>query len=177
MAAALARPDYLWKGPSWDCFYYAVYNARPVSLITARGHHPDTIKQGISLLVKEGFLPAEPNYLDVFPVSNSAVRRGLGDRGKRLSTAVLKKKAIIKCVGSAMKKYGPSSMHRFGMSDDDPANIALIIEAVRILKKRHPLNSFYVIHTDRTPFTKEEILAGEEDLPREDICPDQLELF
>ena len=47
LAEALGLPDLQWKGPSWNCFYHAVHNQRPLSLITARGHHPETLKEGI----------------------------------------------------------------------------------------------------------------------------------
>ena len=176
MAHALNHPDFQWKGPSWECFHYAVFNQRPISLITARGHHPETIRKGISLLVKAQFLPAEPNYLDIFPVSHPTIRHVLGDSEAKHSIAELKKTAIIRCVESAMDKYGVNTFHRFGMSDDDAHNIKLITEAKKVLKKRYPDNSFFVIHADSRPFRKEEIFCDRiEDSEFEDF--NQLELF
>ena len=35
---SMGMPDLQWKGPSWDCLYHAVFNQRPISIITARGH-------------------------------------------------------------------------------------------------------------------------------------------
>jgi hypothetical protein len=72
VAHALGLDDFQWKGPSWSCFYHATFNQRPVSVITARGHHPDTIIQGIDLFVRAGHLPQNPNYLSIFPVSNNS---------------------------------------------------------------------------------------------------------
>lgn len=78
LAAVLGFEDFRWKGPSWSCFYHAVFNQRPVSVITARGHHPETIKDGIRLFVQGGLLPLEPNYLSLFPVSHPHVKKSLG---------------------------------------------------------------------------------------------------
>ncbi len=66
LAAVLGRPEADWKGPSWSCFYHAVFNGRPMALITARGHRPATIREGIRLWVEEGHLPCEPNYLAIY---------------------------------------------------------------------------------------------------------------
>jgi len=156
---ALELPDFHWKGPSWDCFEYAVHNERPVALITARGHAPATIRAGLSQLVKNGFLSREPNYLEVYPVSHPKIRVELAAGIQNKSTAELKKQAIIQCVEAAMKQYGNNPHHRFGMSDDDPENIALITEAKRILKARYPQNSFFVIHASTRPVLKYEIFC------------------
>ncbi|MFN3455369.1 MAG: hypothetical protein ACK41T_10455, partial [Pseudobdellovibrio sp.] len=69
----LGMPDVQWKGPSWDCFYHAVFNQRPISVITARGHSSETLRAGIYEFVKSGYLPMEPNYLSLFACSNRAV--------------------------------------------------------------------------------------------------------
>ena len=156
---ALELPDFHWKGPSWECFEYAVHNERPVALITARGHSPATIRAGLSQLVKAGFLSREPNYLAIYPVSHPELRVELAAGRAKTSTAELKKQAIIRCVESAMKQYGNNPHHRFGMSDDDPENLALITEAKRILKARYPQNSFFVIHAASRPVLKYEIFC------------------
>ena len=73
LAAAGSRAD--WQGPSWDAFAHAVRQQRPLAFVTARGHHPDTIKATISVFVQAGWLPCEPNYLAIFPVGRDACRR------------------------------------------------------------------------------------------------------
>ncbi len=156
---ALKTPDYQWKGPSWKFFHYAVYNQRPLSIITARGHAPETIQEGIALLVKRGFLPKIPNYLCIYPVSNKSVRQKLGDQDYKLSTAMLKKVAIVKSVESAFAKYGKNSYHRFGMSDDDPKNVELIEQAMVELKQKYREISFFVIDTHNGGCVKKEIFA------------------
>ncbi|HCM39021.1 MAG TPA: hypothetical protein DIS93_03535 [Bdellovibrionales bacterium] len=156
---ALELPDFHWKGPSWECFEYAVHNERPVALITARGHDPATIREGLSQLAKAGFLSREPNYLEIYPVSHPVLGPELGGGGERKSTAELKKRAIIRCVEAAMEQYGNNPHHRFGMSDDDPDNITLITQAKRLLKARYPQNSFFVIHAGTRPVIKYEIFC------------------
>lgn len=161
VAELLGFPDLQWKGPSWECFYHATFNQRPVSLITARGHHPETLKDGIRLLVESRALPLEPNYLSVFPVSHKPTRQLLGDEDFTKSTAELKQRAIRASVEKAIEVYGYNPHHRFGMSDDDPKNIQLIAEEMTRLKAQYPEMSFFMIETQNGNFVKHEIrLSG-----------------
>lgn len=150
-------PDLQWKGPSWNCFYHATFNQRPVSLITARGHRPETIKEGISTMVQAKLLPLEPNYLSIYPVSHIPTRQMLGDKNLTQSVAVLKKAAIRASVEEAIRTFGYSNYHRFGMSDDDPKNIQLIIEEMKTLKTDYPEMSFFIIETHKGDYLKREI--------------------
>jgi hypothetical protein len=165
-----------WRGPSWNFFWHAVHNNRPLSIITARGHSADTFKAGISVLVKSAHLTQEPNYLSVFAVSNKHIRENLGDESLTMHTAELKKKAIHRSVNEAFRQYGENPGHRFGMSDDDPVNIRLIIEAMRELKVQYPKNSFFVIDTQHGGLSKQEILI---DIIKntENLNMEQLRLF
>jgi hypothetical protein len=153
----LLEPDLHWKGPSWECFYHATFNQRPVSLITARGHSPETIQLGIREFVKRKALPLEPNYLSIFPVSHIATRKVLGDMDLNFSTSILKQKAIRASVEQAIKTYGYSPHHRFGMSEDDPKNIQMIVEELVRLKNDYPEMSFFMIETHGGQFIKHEI--------------------
>ncbi len=157
LASALGFPDVQWKGPSWSCFYHAALNQRPVSVITARGHNRETIQEGIRVLVDRGYLPYEPNYLSLYPVTNGIVRKELGDAEGLLTVAALKKLAIRASVDRAIELYGANSYHRFGMSDDDPHNIELIVQIMRELKTEHPEMSFFVIETQAGRFVKWEV--------------------
>lgn len=154
---ALNNLDTIWKGPSWDCFFHAVFNQRPISVITARGHSAETIRAGIYEFVKAGWLPSEPNYLSIFAVSNKQTRISFGDHDFKQSTAELKQHAIRASVEKAIEVYGYSPHHRFGMSDDDPKNIQLIVEEMTRLKGRYPEMSFFMIETHNGSFTKHEI--------------------
>jgi hypothetical protein len=158
---AINQHNYSWKAPSWNCFYHAIYNKRPISVITARGHYQETIKKGIQLLVDQGHLPHAPNYLSIFPVTNPDVRKTkLQDPELTKSVATLKKTAIRLSVEKAIQKYGMSPYHRFGMSDDDPKNVELITEELKSLKKDYPEMSFYVIQTFRDYYEKTEVIAS-----------------
>ncbi|MBC7371405.1 MAG: hypothetical protein H7326_07570 [Bdellovibrionaceae bacterium] len=160
LAHALGFADVQWKGPSWQCFYHATFNRRPISVITARGHDPETLKEGIRLFVIKQFLPHEPNYLSVFPVSHRATREILGDHQMVLSPAELKQKAIRASVEKAIEVYGQSPHHRFGMSDDDPKNIQLILQEMTRLKADYPDMSFFMIETHDGNFVKNEVTAN-----------------
>lgn len=157
LAAVLGFPDVEWKGPSWSCFYHAALNKRPMSVITARGHSPETIKDGIRLFVDRQYLPHEPNYLSIFPVTHPSIRVELGCTDGSTSVAALKKAAIRASVKRAVEIYGKSDFHRFGMSDDDPHNIELITQEMRALKAEHPAMSFFVIETQEGRFVKWEV--------------------
>lgn len=173
--SALGLPDFQWKGPSWDCFYHAVFNRRPVALITARGHHPDTIKKGFSVLIDQGHLPHEPNYLALYPINYPEVKRQL-QKAADTSVAEMKQSAIRASVEKAFQIYGYNPHHRFGMSDDDPRNLELIIEEMSRLKADYPEISFFVFDTHRGRLVKREIFKDHtEDQPLGK--PDQLPLF
>ena len=176
---AMNELDTHWKAPSWDYFYHATYNKRPVSLITARGHHPTTIIEGVDQLVKAGFLPNTPNYHSIYPVSNPEVRKDLGDVHFKQSVAELKKYAIRASVEKAISEYGYSPFHRFGMSDDDHKNVELITEEMRDLKKKYPEMSFFVIETFKDSFSKREVLLHEtrEIISAKESTKPQLNLF
>jgi hypothetical protein len=131
-----------------------------MALITARGHHPETIREGVRLLVENRYLPHEPNYLGIYPVTHPEVRTSLGDRDLKQSVAALKQAAIRAAVDRAIEVYGDSPFHRFGMSDDDPHNIELIVEEMRRLKTDHPEMSFFVIETQAGRFVKWEVYSG-----------------
>lgn len=160
MHAALQNPFRDWRGPSWNFFAHAVNNNRPIAVITARGHHPHTIRRAIDLLVLSGDLDAHPNYLSIYPVSHPEIRRSLGDHDMKLSTGELKKLAIKAAVYDAFACYGENPYHRFGMSDDDPKNVELIIEAMRDLKEQFPQNAFFVFNTHGGKIIREEVLQG-----------------
>lgn len=157
----LSQPDLEWKGPSWDCFYHAVYNGRPVSVITARGHAPHTVKAGIERLVHMGHLRRTPNYLSIYPVTHPLVQQDLlGGRQSTAQVAELKRHAIRASVEKALQLYGADKPHRFGMSDDDLHNVDLITAEMAQLKSEYPHLSFFVIETANDYFVKREVTEG-----------------
>lgn len=159
---ALGLGEDRWQGPSWKCFLHATRHQRPVSIITARGHDPQTIMQGIELWVTSSHLPHAPCYHTVFPVHHPQTRQALGDIEMSLSTAQLKKAAIRHSVLAAFEKYTKNDHHQFGMSDDDPTNLKMIFEEMHALKKEFPRNRFFVFETRNQSFIKHEILLDTE---------------
>ncbi len=157
MDELLDRTDLEWKGPSWDCFYHAVYNSRPVSVITARGHAPETVKQGIERLVRMGHLRKNPNYLSVYPVTHPQVQRALLPDLPTADVPQLKRAAIRASVEQALKLYGEDRPHRFGMSDDDLHNLELITAEMTSLKSEYPHLSFFVIESGPDYCIKREV--------------------
>jgi len=169
----LAQEDLKWKGPSWTGFYYATYNQRPLSVITARGHHPDTIKAGIEALKEAGHIPCSPNFLGIYPVSHPDTKTLLGE--DNASVARLKQLAIRRSVEEAFRHYGYSPHHRFGMSDDDPHNIELILEEMLSLKKDYPEVAFFLIETHGDRHIKHEIHSNH--VQRQSLREQQLAFF
>lgn len=162
----------MWMGPSWNHFEHAVSNNRPVALITARGHHPETIKSGLKLFTSNNILPQDPNYLTVLPVSHPEVTAQLGGG----TVPELKKKAIRYAVEEAFRVYGYNDHHRFGMSDDDPKNVRKIIDEFMILKKEFPKVAFFIIETTHGSVNKWEIYP--DGAEKHSIEPtEQLKLF
>lgn len=156
LAAALRAHEHDWKGPSWNCFFHAVFNHRPISLITARGHHPETMKSGIRLWVNEKHLPREPNYLSLYPVSHPEVQQELGQEPDT-TIPKLKQAAVRASVERAFSLYGQNPHHRFGMSDDDPQNVKWILEEMIALKAKYPSNAFYVFQTHQGQMIKHKV--------------------
>lgn len=155
---AIKSDERSWQGPSWDLFVYACKEQRPVSIITARGHSPETLKAGLRVLVEKGLIPQEPNYLAIFPVGNDDVRREqLDDPGLKKTTPALKKVAIKKSVDKALEQFGSDPEHRFGMSDDDPQNVSLIIRAMCECKRDYLDKRFFVINTHMGEMVKLEV--------------------
>lgn len=156
---ALQQADYSWKAPSWNTFYHATYNQRPTSVITARGHNKETIIQGIDLLVDHGHLPYGPNFLSIYPVTNPNIRKNeLKDPELKATVPELKRAAINESVEEAIRVYGYNPHHRFGMSDDDPKNVELITEELKVLKRKYPEMAFFVIQTFEDSYIKTEVL-------------------
>ena len=159
---AASAKSHDWRGPSWDMFAHACAAERPVSIVTARGHSPKTIKDGIQVLVDLKRIVRAPKYLTVFPVGCDSVRRRVLDDAKlELTIPALKRRAIIASVDRAVARYGAEAPHRFGMSDDDPRNVDLIIRAMCECKTKHITQRFFVINTHRDEHVKLEVFPAD----------------
>jgi homodimeric cytidine deaminase len=165
--AIRGKPE-MWQRPSWPLFVHACTEQRPVAIVTARGHSPETLQAGVRVLREKKLIPHEPNYLAVYAVGNSEVAAellaGVKDADERRvidalpdKTSALKRLAIRQAVDRALEEYGCEPEHRFGMSDDDPLNVDLIVKAMCDCKKKYPDKRFFVINTHEGEWVKLEV--------------------
>jgi hypothetical protein len=148
-----------WRGPSWPLLEHAARSQRPIAVISARGHQPSTIEEGFKLLVDCGLLAAVPPIVGVYTVNNPEVRALIGATDPAMTVPSMKKLAIKFAVDTALADYGRDLKHRFGMSDDDPANVILVISAMRDCKISYPDKRFFAINTNRAEFVKLEVFT------------------
>lgn len=166
--AAIKKSPRRWQGPSWELFVHACRNQRPVSIVTARGHSAETVKAGIEVLKAHKLIPRVPNYLSIYGVSNPEtqaeliawepdqnLKRKLRRAGDHISQ--FKRIAIRNSVERGLEVYGARPKHRFGMSDDDPHNVDLIVKAMCECKQLHLDKRFFVINTHAGEFAKLEV--------------------
>ena len=111
------------------------------------------------MLAERGLIEAVPPILGIYTVTNPEVRALLGAADPAMTVPSVKKLAIRHAVETALETYGRDPDHRFGMSDDDPANVVLAISAMRDCKLDHPEKRFFVINTNHAEFVKLEIFA------------------
>ncbi len=122
-----------WKGPSWSAFEQAMSSPQTAqwsTIITARGHFPNTIHAGLVGLVQRGLLKHAPPRENVFPVGLP----GLVFGGETVAPSEAKVKVMETYLDrlqaapfgpSAQKVIGPDGgrgrrfMHLWGFSDDD----------------------------------------------------------
>jgi catechol 2,3-dioxygenase-like lactoylglutathione lyase family enzyme len=152
-----AKGGAAWQGPSWPLMVHAAKMQRPIAIVSARGHSPTTIQAGLQALVNLGWLAALPPILGVYTVTNPEVLASIGVLDPATTVPSAKKIAIKHAVATALERYGSGPPHRFGMSDDDPANVVLAISAMRDCKLEHPDKRFFVVNTNGKEFVKLEI--------------------
>jgi hypothetical protein len=168
---AISAKETDWQAPSWPLLVYACQHQRPTVIITARGHSRETIADGLRLLAKKELLPKAPNLFAVYPVGNPEVAVELIDgvsdpkeqqrlKGARDTTSDLKRLAIRQAVDMALQKYGAEPDHHFGMSDDDPLNVDLIIKAMCDCKVKYMQKRFFVINTHKGEWVKLEVFPA-----------------
>ena len=130
-----------YEGPSWSKFIHAIKNRNPVSIITGRGLSSDVIRTGLEVLCDNVGLNS-PNWLYVDGVTyNTTIN-------KNNTVSMLKRKSINRCIDSAVERYGKVGQI-FGMSDDDPDNIDMIICGMKDAKTKYPNNQYFVIDSNR----------------------------
>ena len=85
---ATQRPEQ-WQGPSWQTFINALNDpekARWVSIITARGHSPEQIHEGLELLAERGYIKYLPPVDYIFTVGGDNAVRPRKNQQAKLSS-------------------------------------------------------------------------------------------
>lgn len=126
MAAALARADAAWRGPSWTPFAEGLSDARDaawVAIITSRAHRPRSLADGFRVLKRRGELKRVPRPELIFPVGEqSDVQRALPGWMKtpeRKAEVLMELLDLLESVPLA----DPAARHVLSFSDDDPDQI------------------------------------------------------
>ena len=131
LASAMSSGD--WRGPSWSAFQQAMSSpqtAKWSTIITARGHFPNTIHAGLRSLLDQGFLKHTPPRENIFPVGLPGLALG-GETVAPSAAKVTVMESYLDRLQDA--PFGPSAqrvispnggrdrrfMHLWGFSDDD----------------------------------------------------------
>lgn len=132
-----------WQGPSWERFVKAVSRRRTISIITARGHNPQRIREGICWLAQQKLIPHQPDIHTIYAVTSRETKELLKWTGPDLISP-LKKQALHHFIEQVYAEYGHTPDHRFGFSDDDPTNIQATRKKFFDLKQRNPHHCFFL---------------------------------
>lgn len=113
-------------GPSFSTFCDALNNkskARWVSIITARGHNPTSIYNGLKYLKKLGYFKYLPLLKNIHPIANKKYKGSSVSAGQ-------KKLDVILGILNQMKKLNKNIVHSFHFSDDDQETINYILNGL-----------------------------------------------
>jgi|TARA_R110000782_G_scaffold169281_3_gene261173 hypothetical protein len=155
--------------PSFNDFKEALIKAKPMSIITARPQSPDTLKEGVSIIIENHFSDEEKEemvenisdnydftgtqdeiikkYIEsnyYYPVSfNNRYADIKKEKGNALDDFV--KKVILSFEKMDKDEYNQMSV---GFSDDDTDNVKHMIKKVKEeISKRYPEIKFYIYDT------------------------------
>jgi len=135
-----------WQGPVWDAFIRAMQNkdtADQTSLITARGHSPETIMQVLKYLQSLGHIKYLPKLENIWAVSQPKFNEqykqtfgrvppdGSADEPSQRKAAVMEE--ILDGINKTpFSRTSQQRRHTWGFSDDDIKNFE---EAKRVLQE------------------------------------------
>ncbi len=127
-----------------------------MSIITARGHHPDRIVEGLHWLAEQKLIPKKPDVHTIYAVTNPETKKLIRWTGPDLISS-MKKQALHHFIEAVYDQFGHEPSHRFGFSDDDPKNIASTRQKFRDLKQRNPHHSFFLYEARPKEVKEEEV--------------------
>jgi hypothetical protein len=136
LAQALESPEQTWRGPAWARFVAALStraSARRTAIVTARGHHPDEIHQGLRLLQRHGQIRELPPLESTYPVTHPEMSAQL----QETAVPAAKSRAAVRHLEEIARQAEiwrqgrelrlPEQAARWTFTDDDASNL----EAVR----------------------------------------------
>lgn len=151
-----------WQGPSWQRFVKAVSRNRSIAIITARGHHPSRIEEGLQWMASQKLLPQQPQIQQIYAVTHPHTKQMIRWTGEDIIWA-MKKQALHHFIEQAYQEYGHEPAHRFGFSDDDPRNILSTRQKFLDLKMRNPHHSFFLYEARPKQVIEEEVLLPQDE--------------
>lgn len=142
LSAAMKDPD--WRGPSWDAFQRAMSSPQTAqwsTIITARGHFPNTIHAALRTMKDQGHIENVPPVENIFPVNLPGLRERLKsdpqfpEGGKIKVMAGYLDRLQHAPIGPASTPVIPPEggrdrrhMHLWGFSDDDYGTFKKTVE-------------------------------------------------
>ncbi len=134
-------PPEKWKGPVWDLITQALNDpeqAKWFSIVTARGHTPQELREAVSFLSEQGYFKYVPSLNHVFTV-------GQGEwKSKGLPTEKLKVIAMVMVLDKLQKEVlrrqneGESIRGEFIFIDDDFQNFEKAEHGLSEISHRWP---------------------------------------
>jgi len=106
MKAAMKQDPKKWKGPVWDNFIYALNNkviAENSTIITARGHSPEAMSEGLQYLKDQGKIKYLIPVYNIFPVSNKLIAERFMGKGNPARSSAIKAKVMLSLLDQLQK--------------------------------------------------------------------------
>jgi hypothetical protein len=149
---AMARGH--WQGPQFDTFVKSLStqeSAAEVTLITARGHSPEVVLEGLKVLQQQGFIKYLPKVTNIYTVSSEHFRLKYGgSMGEpRVAKAAIISELLDRLEKRSVDGKGRSLERntRWSFSDDDRRNIESARELITQNAGRWPHVSISLIYT------------------------------
>lgn len=138
---ALQSPESTWQGPSFSAFTKALSKpelAARTTVITARGHSPESMMAGISRLQEQGYVKHLPTLEHLYAVSHPSFG-GLASNPSETKAVVMKKLLdeletvpVARTARAVLDRDGEkkAQMHLWGFSDDDWGNFSTAVKVL-----------------------------------------------
>lgn len=132
---AVGSNDPSWIGPSWEAFLFALrkpQTAENVTIITARGHSPIDMLDGLRFLRARGYVRHLPPEENLFPVSHPSLAGDAKDPAPVKAEVMVKildgieKIPVDPGIPRVLNRDGDRTeqIHLWGFSDDDWGNFS-----------------------------------------------------